>query len=272
MPALYPNSVAPEDFSIGQVVKKFVGGQVSPYTGIVTQITPTTYKVWVNWAVGGVSQEDPETLIVVPPFQEQSPVKNDSGYNSYEKSLSERYFGTVQPKILMAAKRLAGITKVAEEETKNLGVMATRIASTFATEVVDTLVKEIKACKDKNLTDIQAYQEVYANFSDKCSDGFLRTAVHKCYADDSKEIKDQIASYIKTQEEQVRKYIKNTSLKNELLKRLNKAKANPSDFDSQKFDYAMSDAIKLQKTHQENDVPLTTVESIGTWKLDKTRK
>lgn len=181
MSALYPNSVAPEDFSIGQVVKKFVGGQISPYTGIVTQITPTTYKVWVNWAVGGVSPEDPEALITVPDFQSQSPVKGDSGYNSYEKILSEKYFGKVQPQMIMAAKRLAGNLKAAEDGTRNIKNMAGRIASTFATDIVGTLVKEIEACKSNNLSDIQAYQAIYPTFSDRCSDGFLRTAIQKCY-------------------------------------------------------------------------------------------
>ncbi len=181
MPALYPNSVAPEDFSIGQVVKKFVGGQVSPYTGTVVQITPTTYKVWVNWAVGGVSPEDPETLIVVPPFQDQSPVNGDSGYNSYEKTLSEKYFGMVNPGMVMAARRLASGVKADEDASINMQRMASRIASTFATDVVGSLVKEIEACKGNNLSDIQAYQAVYPMFSDKCSDGFLRTAIQKCY-------------------------------------------------------------------------------------------
>ena len=55
MPALYPMTVAPEVFKPGDHVRKFISERsVSPYTGVVTQVVPSTYKVWVDHA--GVAQ------------------------------------------------------------------------------------------------------------------------------------------------------------------------------------------------------------------------
>jgi hypothetical protein len=181
MPALFPNTVAPEDFSIGQVVRKFISGHVSQYTGEVTHISPNTYKVWVNWAVGGSMQEDPETLVKVPDTQYQSPVGEDTRYPSYDKTLSDKLYGTVSPTVIMLAKKIAANSITVEENKNNIQKMATRIANTFATDIVGSLVKEIEACKSNNMTDIQAYEAVYPAFSNRCSDGFLRTAIHKCY-------------------------------------------------------------------------------------------
>jgi len=179
MPALYPSTVAPEDFSIGDTVKKyFDGSQISPYTGIVTSIVPSTYKVWVKWPIGGDCQEDPEVLLKInPATQPFTPVNTDpSGYNSHEKNLSEKYFGTVRPRIIEAARRLAGTDALL------MSKMASRVARKFAEEVVDSVVGDILTQKESGMSDIQAYDEVYKKYANTCSDVFLRSTITKVYA------------------------------------------------------------------------------------------
>jgi hypothetical protein len=67
MPALYPSQSAPENFQVGDSVRKWVTEwNVTPFLGVVTQVVPATYKVWVQWPLGN-SPEDPETLIKVNP-------------------------------------------------------------------------------------------------------------------------------------------------------------------------------------------------------------
>lgn len=192
MPALYPNTVAPEDFSIGDEVKKFVtGNQFSPYTGIVTHVVPSTYKVWVKWAVGDTTQEDPEYLLKVPPFQPRSPVStNPSGYSSYEKELSEKFFGTVRPRVLNAARKLASsfleAEKIKEIKAYEKRKMVNKLASNFAQEFVEELNRKISESRKSGLTDIQAYDKLYPKYASSCTDEFLRTAIKTCYNGETK--------------------------------------------------------------------------------------
>lgn len=168
MPALFPMTVAPEVFKPGDHVRKFISERsVSPYTGVVTHVVPTTYKVWVEWPIGHM-QEDPEFLVKLGPLQGLPVSIRDTGYSSYEKSLSEKFRGSI-PKRVMATNK-----------------MAIRVAHTFATKVVDKLVDHIVACHDRGLTDIQAYNRVYTKFSSICSDHIMRTSIKKIY-DDLKE-------------------------------------------------------------------------------------
>lgn len=98
MPALYPSSVAPEDFKIGDSVKRYVNElSISPYVGKVVTISPKTYKVWVCWPIGGTEQHGPEELILVPKEQGLSLVNHDNGYDSYDKQLSAKSFGVLTP-------------------------------------------------------------------------------------------------------------------------------------------------------------------------------
>jgi len=60
--------------------------------------------------------------------------------------------------------------------------MATKVASSFASTVVDKLANDVVACVEKGMTDIQAYQSLYPQYENMCSDGFMRTAISKIYA------------------------------------------------------------------------------------------
>jgi len=155
---------APEDFSIGDRVRKFVTEQsVSPYIGIVTQLCPSTYKVWVQWPDGNASQEDPDALIRVNPIFGLPAVHRDKGYNSYEKSLSEKFYGKIPKAVLSTDK------------------MAIRIAHTFATKVIGRLVDEIVDCHEEGMNDIQTYDRMYRKYSSICSDHILRESVERVY-------------------------------------------------------------------------------------------
>lgn len=164
MPALFPSTVAPEVFKPGDHVRKFVSDQnVSPYSGVVTHVVPSTYKVWVEWPLGS-QQEDPAYLVKVGPLEGLPVTVRDTGYSSYEKSLSEKFRGSI-PKRVMSTNK-----------------MAIRVAHTFATGVVDKLVDGIVACHDKGLSDLQTYNRVFEKFSDICSDHIIRASIKKIYS------------------------------------------------------------------------------------------
>jgi hypothetical protein len=183
MPGIYPNpSACAENFKVGDQVRWFVSDKdISPYIGVVTQSCPAIQKVWVEFPVGGNQQKDPTELIMVTPFTGQATVSKDTGYSSYSKQLSDEAYGTLgETTMRMAQKMVAEKTKKASEDDRIMK-MASRIASEFATKVVDRLASDVLACIEKKMTDIQAYQSVYPDYETICSDGFLRTAVSKIY-------------------------------------------------------------------------------------------
>lgn len=165
MPALFPMMAAPEHFRPGDCVRKFVSERaMSPYIGVVTQLTPT--KVWVQWPVGNES-ESPEQLVKVNPEIEGMPTALlDSGYSSYEKTRSQRKFG---PSPLMP-RRATSTDK-----------MAIRVAHTFADSVVGKLVTEICACAQEKLDEVHAYDRTFRKFGSVCSDHIIRMSVEKVY-------------------------------------------------------------------------------------------
>ena len=181
MPALYPMMVAPEDFKPGDTVRKFINDQcVTPFCGVVTHIVPATCKVWVQWPIEH-SQESPETLIKVNPFVFGLPsVTKDKGYDSYEKSLSERLYGM--------------IPKGASEQDK----MALRIAHTFATDVVGKLVDDIVDQRKNGLSDVQTYYRIFPKYSSICSDYIIQSSIKRVFAD-SKSLKKEMIDFLKNE-------------------------------------------------------------------------
>jgi len=181
MPGIYPNpSAAAESFKVGDQVKWFIPGkEASAEVGVVTQVCPGINKVWVEFQNGGNQQRDPSELLMVTPFTGQSPVTEDTGYSSYSKSISDKNYGTIGEKTLKLAKKL--VSKETKEPD-SLSTMATKVASSFASTVVDKLAGDVVACVEKGMTDIQAYQSLYPQYENMCSDGFMRTAISKIYA------------------------------------------------------------------------------------------
>ena len=179
MPALYPATSAPEDFQVGCCVRKFITDiNVSPYTGIVTQITPTTYKVWVQWPVGNATPEDPDTLIKVNPAIYGMPtVSLDSGYDSYEKCKSERTFGKIPHRITPSRDCTKPLPFVITATDK----MAIRVAHTFATNVVGKLVGDICSYRKSGMSDIKAYNQIFKKYGNYCSDHIIRASIREVY-------------------------------------------------------------------------------------------
>jgi hypothetical protein len=164
MPSLYPMMVDPENFKPGDCVRKWVNAwNVTPFVGVVTHIAPVASKVWVQWPIEHTS-ECPESLIKVNPnFYGLPTVMKDKGYSSYEKSLSEKFYGRVP--------------KGASVRDK----MAIRIAHTFATDVVGRLVDDIVVYRDKGLSDVQTYNRIYPKYSSICSDHIMQSSIKKIY-------------------------------------------------------------------------------------------
>ncbi len=179
MPALYPSMVAPESFKIGDCVRKWVTEwNTTPFTGVVSQIVPSTSKVWVQWPIEHTA-ESPETLVKVIPEMAGLPSSLvDYGYGSYEKSISERNYGSI-PKRLIPSRDLPPnrrpITINASDK------MAIRIAHTFATDIIGKLVDDISQCQQDDLSDVQAYYRIYDKYGSYCSDHIIKSSIQKVY-------------------------------------------------------------------------------------------
>lgn len=175
MPALFPSMVAPEQFCVGDCVRKWVTEwNLTPFVGIVTHIVPSTYKVWVQWPTEH-SQESPETLIKVNPDIYGMPTSFiDRGYDSYEKSVSERNYGNI-PQRVVPSRDLPPLRITATDK------MAIRIAHTFATKVIGNLIDDISNCYNDNLSDVQTYYRIYDKYGTICSDHIIKSSIEKIY-------------------------------------------------------------------------------------------
>jgi hypothetical protein len=179
MSGLYPNpSGGAETYKVGDQVKWFTSEKsISPYVGEVTEVCPGINKVWVDFPIGGNQQKDPSELILITPFVGTTPVAEESGYDSYDKTVSNENYGTVQDKVKKMAKSMA--SKEAYE--LKVSKMASKVAGNFAEKVVTKLAADVVSCLNKGMTDIQAYQNLYPQYENTCSDGFMRSAISKIY-------------------------------------------------------------------------------------------
>jgi hypothetical protein len=186
MSGIYPHSVGATDYKVGQQVKWFVNeNEKSPYIGVVTEIAPSSNKVYVEWPVGGNQQMDPTELLIVSPESDGfSPIHTESGYSSYEKEKSKKQFGDISPKVLKLAEKLIASTNKIDSDKCRSEKMASKIANSFSTDVVEKIAGDILGCKKTGMSDIEAYQTVYAKHSSACSDHFIRSAVSKIYSED----------------------------------------------------------------------------------------
>jgi hypothetical protein len=179
MPGLYPHpSGSAENYKVGDQVKWFTSEKsISPYVGTVTQVCPAINKVWVDFPIGGNQQKDPTELILITPFVGTSPVEEDTGYSSYDKTLSDEAYGTLQDKVKKMANKI--ISKEASQG--RISRMSSKVAGNFADTVVTKLAGDVISCIDRGMTDIQAYQTLYPSYENICSDSFMRSAISKIY-------------------------------------------------------------------------------------------
>ena len=176
MPALFPSMVGPESFRPGDCVRKFVTEwNVTPFLGVVTHIVPAISKVWVQWPIGTES-ESPEDLIKVNPQILGMPTSFiDRGYNSYEKTLSEKAYGSIPKRVIPSRDCVKPIVVTARDK------MAIRIAHTFATKTVGTLIDDIEGCMKNGMSDLQTYNKIFERYGSVCSDYIIRSSIDKMY-------------------------------------------------------------------------------------------
>lgn len=180
MQPLPPNkSALATNFKVGDPVRWMVSQtQISPYIGKVSEVCPGINKLWVEFPIGGNQQMSPDELIIVPPEQGISPVQFSTGYSSYDKEISHRDYGTLSdPKVVKLAQTLVSKTSSNKDEGYSIAKMASKVANTFATDVVEKLASDVLDCLNRGMNEMSTYQEVYQKYSSKCSDGFLRHAV-----------------------------------------------------------------------------------------------
>ena len=183
MPGLFPNpSASADSFKVGDQVRWFITERaISPYVGVVTEVCPAINKLWVDFPIGGSQQKDPTELIIVTPYMGESPVKEETGYSSYDKEVSKENYGTFREQTKKMASRMAAIEFGKEYEKLRVASMASRIASSFADNVVTKLAEDTVNCIEKKMSDVQAYQHLYASYQKICSDDFLRKAIGSIY-------------------------------------------------------------------------------------------
>jgi hypothetical protein len=175
--------VAPEDYAVGQHVKCYVGGEISPYVGVVLAILPEIYKVLVAFPIGDPVKMSPEDLIIVPPTVGLSAVHRDNGMDSYEKSRSAENFGTIPEKGV--AKNLVKafgdfvdmIGKKASEETG----ARDKVQDTFAEKAASTVIDQITVLKSAGKTQLEAYASVCDAMGASLPDAAVRNAVAQIY-------------------------------------------------------------------------------------------
>lgn len=165
------------DFKVGDHVKWFVSEKyISPYIGVVTHVCPKTNKIWVEFPVGGNQQRDPSELIHVQRAQGRSPVNEDTGYDSYEKIVSEINRGSIRDKLIKVDK-----DNDKDNDKAKIKKMASKVAYNFADKIVTKIASDIIECINDNKTTIQAYQYIYPLYNKVCSDNFIRYAIFKVY-------------------------------------------------------------------------------------------
>ena len=186
MPGIFPHpSGSAENYNVGDQVKWFTSEKsISPYVGVVTQVCPGINKVWVDFPIGGNQQKDPTELILITPFVGTTPVNEDTGYSSYDKTISEENYGTLQEKVKKMAKTMVSketpvSVKTASEE--RISKMASKVAEGFADTVITKLASDVVNCINQGMTDIQAYQGLYPKYASICSDVLMRSAISKIY-------------------------------------------------------------------------------------------
>lgn len=182
MPALYPVSVAAEDYKVGDNVKWFTSStDISPYVGRVVAISPKIQKVWVTWPIGETQQMAPEELILVPATMGMSVVPGDNGYDSVDKQMSAKYFGTVPP-----VKREEIAIKVANDFSSfvskvNKKSLEKKASEEFTRKASDTISTHVGRMKSAGMQSKEAFAAVFDAFGSSVPVEALQSIVSGVY-------------------------------------------------------------------------------------------
>jgi hypothetical protein len=142
-----------QNFKPGDLVTIYTGGNsASPFSGVVTHIHPEIDRVSVEWPTGN-SQEDPRFLQRTTFSLHLPAVSENTAYDSYQNQMSEKLYGKLS-------------MRIATEYANHL-VEANRFASFLAQE--------------KNLNEIEVYDNVYRNFKSYISDDAIKEIVSETF-------------------------------------------------------------------------------------------
>lgn len=183
MPALYPISVAAEDYKVGDTVKWYGSStDISPYLGRVVAVSPKIQKVWVTWPIGETQQMAPQDLILITPFQGISVVPGDNGTSSYDKEISKKYFGEVKPvdrssMVVKLASSFDAFVKMASRKDPEEEVINN--FSKKASEMVAT------AIEGNYKNDLQAYSIATKIAGRYLPDEVIKTAINNCVSSEA---------------------------------------------------------------------------------------
>lgn len=176
MSSLYPHSADTNSFKIGDTVRWYINERaISPYVGRVSAISPKIVKIWVTWPVGDTTQHGPEELLFVPPEQGSSPIVQRSGYDSYDITQSEKYFGKLTPATLTPSE----LQKSASDLMSK--VSATKVASDFTKESMSRVASEAAQMKSAGFSDVQAYVNLLGKHIASVSDDVIKDAIQNAY-------------------------------------------------------------------------------------------
>lgn len=146
--ALFPFGVSAIDFKVGQRVQRIINDHTpSVFVGTVTAIIPAIEKVDVQWPTG-VSREDPEWLI---PTTEALGVDPSVSFNAINQGLGVNMNPGIAVVVGNYLKRLASVYSLAKNMRK--------IGS----------------------TEVNTYEALYTEFSDRISDQSIRDVVLVAY-------------------------------------------------------------------------------------------
>jgi hypothetical protein len=185
--ALYPKGVIPQDLCVGTPVRWYVSEKsISPYVGRVTHLVPSTNKVWVAWPIGYPTQHEPDELIIVPKEEGISPINVDfNGYSSYEKSQSERDFGSLQDALSATSVKMASSIAMQKTQESLLAERRNKIASKVASQFSGDIVQNIRTAatkmKSQGSNDLKAYNSIYSKYASYVSDEVIKEAILDTY-------------------------------------------------------------------------------------------
>ena len=176
MTALYPNSADTDAYHIGDTVRWYITERaISPYIGRVVAINPKTVKIWVTWPIGDTTQHGPEELLFVPPEQGSSPISQRAGYDSYEISQSEKYFGKLTPATMTPAELQKSASGVVDK------MSATKVASAFVMGSMQRIASEASDMRAAGFSDAQAYVALLCKHFASVPDDSIRDAIQTAY-------------------------------------------------------------------------------------------
>jgi len=171
MPALFPMTVAAEDFAIGQPVKWFISDrQVSPYVGIVAGVHPQIQKVSVVFPIGGLQQRAPEELVPLTPY-------SDVGVNINLLNHDRPNFYT---DYMLEQNRKFNLDKGVSGKMSRIASLSA-VANIYYSSNVFPILREVSYYYNKRASKKVAFEKLAEKYCPQISEGSVLDAVRFIY-------------------------------------------------------------------------------------------